>query len=426
MNTTRRFAIIAILAAVGLGGCAQSLRPPPSPVYEHDGGDVFQALAPELRSPTVDVLYVTDRKAETDESDALRYGTGRSRSLAYGSALVELGGGADWDELVAWTESRSGTAGLQTRLVSVRELGRFPATPYLFSVAPNGWIEPDPDIQAEVETARAASDAELRRRLALGSRKDVLVLVHGIQNSFEVAVSDAARGAHMSGHFGVFIAYTWPAGGSGLLSAYAYDRESGEFTVHHLKQLFRALAEMPEVERVHALAHSRGTDVVTTALRELIIEARAAGADPRSRYKLENLVLAAPDLDLEVVDQRFVAEALGPAFGRVTVYVSSNDAAIAAARDLFNSRARLGSLTADALSENQKANLRRASNIDVIAYQGQQAGGFGHGYFRNPAVLADAILLMRDGKAPGAEHGRPLEPLGDHFWVIRDDYLRPQ
>ena len=31
---------------------------------------------------------------------------------------------------------------------------------------------------------------------------------------------------------------------------------------------------------------------------------------------------------------------------------------------------------------------------------------------------------MRDGREPGAENGRPLEPLGDHFWRIGDDYLR--
>jgi esterase/lipase superfamily enzyme len=428
MDTTHRLTIVVTLIALGLGGCAQNLRPPPASVYRVDGGDAFAKLSPELRSPTVDVLYVTDRKPETDASGALAYGNGRSRSLAYGSAVVELGGGRSWEELIAWTESApgAGAAGLEERLVSVRERGRFPATPYLFSVAPNGRIEPDPEMQVEFETARTAASAELRRRLARAPRKDVLIFVHGIQTSFEGAVLDVGRGAHMFGHFGVHIAYTWPAGGTGLLSAYAYDRESGEFTVFHLKQLLRSLAEVPEVERVHVLAHSRGTDIVSTALRELIIEARAAGADPRRRYKLENLLLAAPDLDIEVVDQRFVAEALGSAFRRVTVYVSSNDSAIAAARNLFNSRARLGSVTPESLSDEQKASLRRASNIDLIAYRGQQAGRFGHGYFRNPAVLADAILLLRDGKEPGAAHGRPLEPIGDHFWVIRDDYLQAE
>ncbi|MHC4102689.1 MAG: alpha/beta hydrolase [Planctomycetota bacterium] len=76
---------------------------------------------------------------------------------------------------------------------------------------------------------------------------------------------------------GVAIAYTWPAGLPGLLQGYNYDRESSEFTVFHLKQLVRALVSMSEVEGISLLAHSRGTDGAITALRELVIEARAGG-----------------------------------------------------------------------------------------------------------------------------------------------------
>ena len=45
----------------------------------------------------------------------------------------------------------------------------------------------------------------------------------------------------------------------------AHDRESGEFTVYHLKQCLRAVAACPDVERVHLIAHSRGTDVTISA-----------------------------------------------------------------------------------------------------------------------------------------------------------------
>ena len=37
---------------------------------------------------------------------------------------------------------------------------------------------------------------------------------------------------------------------------------------------------MPEIENIHIVSHSLGTDVSTTALRELVIENRAAGGDP--------------------------------------------------------------------------------------------------------------------------------------------------
>ena len=76
-----------------------------------------------------------------------------------------------------------------------------------------------------------------------------------------------------------------------MVRSYSYDRESGEFTLFHFKQLVRFVSAIPEVEKVHLIAHSRGTDVVSTAMRELVIETRAAGSDPRERYRIDNIVL---------------------------------------------------------------------------------------------------------------------------------------
>ena len=76
------------------------------------------------------------------------------------------------------------------------------------------------------------------------------------------------------------------------------------------------------------------------------------------------------------------------------------------------------------LTESQLRLLRRSTNVDFVLYTGGGGGKFGHSYFRTPVVVADTVLLVRDGREPGAENGRPLEPLGDHFWRIGDDYLR--
>ena len=98
---------------------------------------------------------------------------------------------------------------------------------------------------------------------------------------------------HFMGRVGVPVVYTWPAGHPGLLRGYQYDRESGEFTVFHLRQALELLADCPDVEKIHIIAHSRGTDIAMSALRELHIGARAAGLDTRERYKLGTVVLAA-------------------------------------------------------------------------------------------------------------------------------------
>ena len=40
----------------------------------------------------------------------------------------------------------------------------------------------------------------------------------------------------------------------------------------------------------------------------------------------------------------------------------------------------------------------------------------------SPEVLSDMILVLRDGRKPGKENGRPLEPRDDGFWNINDGY----
>ena len=217
------------------------------------------------------------------------------------------------------------------------------------------------------------------------------------------------------------IYYSWPAGQSGFISGYSYDRESGEFTIYHLRQLLRALGRVPEVEQINMIAHSRGTDVLISALRELTIEARAAGFDPRTQYNIGELVLVAPDMDVEVSTQRIIAEGLGQSVEHLTFYVNEDDRAIALAQSLFSSKRRIGQINPEDLTEKQKHFLREVGNVDIIFYRGSAGGSFGHSYYETPEVLSD-IFMLGEGRRAGAEHGRPLEPIGPHLWVIQDGY----
>src|SRR5207248_6468071 len=116
----------------------------------------------------------------------------------------------------------------------------------------------------------------LRQRLAQSPQKDVFVFVHGVNNAFDDAVFRAAEVWHFMGRVGVPVAYSWPAGYGGI-RGYAHDRESGEFSVTHLRHFIKMIADCPEVERVHLVAHSRGCDVTISALRELHIGFSAQG-----------------------------------------------------------------------------------------------------------------------------------------------------
>lgn len=174
---------------------------------------------------------------------------------------------------------------------------------------------------------------------------------------------------------------------------------------------------------MNVTAHSWGTDIILTALRELVIESRASAVDPLQSLKIGHLVFLAPDLDMEVTSQRAMAEALNLAVGRLTIYVNDNDAAIAASTQLFASESRLGGVDPSNLTEQQRRALEETDNIDVVFYSGKEDGALGHSYYQAPAILADIFLLF-DGKLPGAEYGRPLKRLGNSMWGIDDEYLQ--
>ena len=236
----------------------------------------------------------------------------------------------------------------------------------------------------------------LRSRLAQSNRKDVYLFVHGFNNSFEDAVFRAAEVWHFMGRCGVPVVYSWPAGRGGL-RGYAYDRESGEFSVSHLRQFIKTVAECPGVERVHLIAHSRGTDVTISALRELNLGYQAQGKTSQQELKLENLVLAAPDIDEDVFVQRFVAEKLLRVAHRTTIYASSDDRAIEAADWLFASRQRLGSLGIKDVSRKIRQSLAKQPNVQFIECKIATRWTINHDYvFSHPAALSDLILVLRD------------------------------
>jgi len=394
----------------------------PTPnLYAETSREPFGEVAPELRTKRVDLLYVTDRVPERGEHGELVYGYMRSRSMAFGSAMVEIGkGGATWEALVEDSRRRERAQNWMLRLGDIRELGRFPETPFPFTRKGNRIVQDTAVLDAHSSTEEALRQ-EIARRLAMTPKKEMLIYVHGYNNNFDDATYDLAELWHFTGREGVPLLYTWSAGFGGL-TGYAFDRESGEFTVFHLKQLLRALSRMPEIERIHLLAHSRGTDVTLSAVRELFIEALARGIEPRRHYRIDNLIMAAPDVDMEVLGQRAIAEGIGQGVGLITIYTSRGDRAIQLAETLFGGHRRLGRAGEGSLPSYAVKLAEQAVNVSVVENRSRR-GLIGHGYFTSdPAASSDLILVTRDRRRPGAEHGRPLEPADMNLWVLEEGY----
>ncbi|MGB5457102.1 MAG: alpha/beta hydrolase [Gammaproteobacteria bacterium] len=422
-----------------LTGCTTGPRvmmPTPN-VYVGTERDVYADLTQPLKTSEVPLFYITDRVPEQDDEGNLRYGTGRSGSLAFGSTVVDLGVDITWDELVAASRTQSRLKPVHLKLREVTELIRGPNTPLPYALK-DGKVVYEPKLLAQRQAAAEAFHSALVKQLALTPRKEVFIYVHGYNNTFDDAAFAMAELWHFLGRIGVPIIYTWPAGHPGLFG-YTYDRESSEFTVYHLREVLGFMASFPEVDKIHLIAHSRGTDVAIAAVRELTLLARGAGIDPREKYKIHNLVLAAPDLDVQVATQRIAGDMLELSVNRFTVYTSPADQAIGVAQMLFQSpRGRIGTLALgledvdEAIKDRMEYDRRKhsRSNLVIVKFAGaadaqhSKLDRYGHSYFRDaPTVSSDLVLLLRDDLDPGTP-GRPLEPIRHQLWRIPPDFPR--
>jgi esterase/lipase superfamily enzyme len=416
--------LAAIIGVVLVSGCrAPELAPTPN-LFVRSEEDPFANVAPEFRSNEVQLYYLTDRVPECDDDgNVVRYGYERSLSIALGTCVVEIGEDLEWEALVKQSRTRQRGKRLRLKVTEINELVRAPESAAPF-VEVDGERAPDPAIIQAREVTSDAISGLLDQRLAMADRKELFIFVHGFNNTFDDAAYRMAQLWHFMGRVGVPIIYTWPAGSPGLLRGYTRDRESGEFTVFHLREALRFLAGCRDVEKIHIIAHSRGTDVALSALRELHLKARAAGRDTRETLKLGTVILAAADLDLQVVQTRVVADGLHYVPEQLVIYLSEDDRAIGIASWLFASARRLGQLNVRDFSEERRTSMELFPEISFIDVN-IRTDWLGHGYFiSNPAVLSDLILVLRDGRPPGVEHGRPLEPMGGQFWRLDRGYPR--
>jgi esterase/lipase superfamily enzyme len=428
-----RSAIVIAAVAFVLTGCATTLMPTPVLYTGANAKPLFTELSTDSRRPSLDLLFITDR-APAEQPDDSPYTASRSRSMAFGSTMIQFGEDVSWDVLVKESTATQRVNPLQLKLGPTTELGRFPAIPYEVVVAPDG-IRRVPAVVEAYEKAKQQLQAEIARRLAIARRKEVVLFVHGYNTSFESAALTMGELCHFLGRDFVCGIFTWPAGGQqGALFGYDVDRESAEYAIEDLVKVIRIVGRTPGVERVHLIAHSRGTDTLATALAQLSAEAYMLRSSPDREFHIANIVLVAPDLDGDVAITKIFkvfsdpdlpfgekaepAALLPPAPGlRVTVYVSPDDKAIATASWLFGSIARLGRIDVAMFTPEQITAIGMLRAVDIIQVRGT-TDFFGHSYFvSNPRVSADIIAMLRYDLQPN-EPGRPLEQIAGPFWRV--------
>jgi esterase/lipase superfamily enzyme len=244
------------------------------------------------------------------------------------------------------------------------------------------------------EMEEAAYYAAVREAIANSTQRDAFVFVHGYNVSFADALRRTGQLAYDVGWKGAPILYSWPSRGE--LMGYTSDEQIVDYSAPHLADFLTQLREHAAMERLHLIAHSMGSRVLTKALDRIHLAGGKAALQA-----FQEVIIAAPDLNLHVFSE--LAGALRETSRHVTIYSSTRDLALRISSALHGEAARVGS------GQDLPA---RARGFDLIDAANVDTSFLGHSYFvEQPALLEDLRDVLLYGK-PAAERAGRLRPAG--------------
>ena len=251
-----------------------------------------------------------------------------------------------------------------------------------------------------IESTRPLTLEQLLRQLRAGAGpKDVLVYIHGFNNSIDGALLRLGQIAYDTGFSGRSVLFSWPSGGSPSPLMYLHDEDVAEVSGADLARFLRQLARDKRDEglgaKIHLLAHSMGNRVLLDAMTLL-------SQDADIDRPFGQVVLAAPDVDRARFRRQ--ADPLDDLADSVTLYYNPNDLALRASLNIPGHGPRLGMSSIfidDFVLENVDAQFVDTTRL-------------GHGYFSGSSeVLSDLRLLFLDGLRAGQR------------WTLREPSPRP-
>lgn len=260
-------------------------------------------------------FYVTNRNATPGgQSIGERFGSERETVLKFGSFDAEIKPSLGLGMLI------NPTQWLQNEEIQLRDLQRLDSSTFT---------------------------RQLRRTVEQSPHKGLLVVLHGFREGHESALRKTAFLGHVLDLNAPVLLFDWPGNQGSSLRGYRRAHQVASASGAELAELLQLLAAEVQPARLWLVANSMGGQVVVDALGKLYRDEDLQGREPI----IEHVVLTAPDVSRESLDQQFRDEILALS-QHLTVYVSSNDRALLVSR-LVNRDARAGesTLSADQFEE---------------------------------------------------------------------------
>jgi esterase/lipase superfamily enzyme len=166
-----------------------------------------------------------------------------------------------------------------------------------------------------------------------GGGSDLLIYVHGFNQTFETAALDAAKLSDGIRFRGRTMVFSWPS--KAEFFDYVYDRDSAMWSRDAFERVLSSIVSAPGASRVHIVAHSMGTMLALESLRQLY-----AHYGDTVTGRIGAVVFAAPDIDVDVFSSTI--SRIGPLAGKITVITATNDRALALSGEIAGGMTRVG------------------------------------------------------------------------------------
>ena len=302
------------------------------------------------------VYFATNRNDTGDADTAKRFGTSRGTRLTYGAVAVAIP-----------KDHRLGN--LETPSIFKLEFRKNPAQHV--------------SLESIEVLAQERWRSEVQQRATRMGKPGVLMFIHGYNVSFGDAAERAGQLAYDLAFPGPTIFFAWPSQGG--LATYVVDEQMAEYSVVDMKLLLADIADMVPGGPVYVIAHSMGNRVLTRGFADLM------ATDLGKRRSFREIVLTAPDIDVDVFKREIAPKVLVPG-PRFTLYANSNDRALRAS-DRVHGAPRLGE------GGKRITILRDVNSIDV---SNVPTDFLSHSYFGDTeTLLSDLFYLIRENKPPG-------------------------
>ncbi len=406
----RHFAIIALALPWLLAGCDAPVFLMPTPVSFRSGAvDPFEQAGTTAKGTDVPVLYVTNRGAVIEKPEPI-HTILPSERLRMGVAHVRIGDDTlDWDTLHRLSTSDD---------PDERPIVHLDFLEPMVSLGATEKVTDSPDAQAFF--------ALVNKALESSDSRDLLVYVHGSNNTMPRAAAQAAQLRHFTGRRMVVLAFLWPSGGSIL--KYFTDVANAAASVDAFVRMIEQLAAHTHADGIDVLAYSAGAQIASPALARLgTPRAGESREQLKQRLRLAQIYFAAPDIDT----RRFVQDlgAYVDSVDRVTIAANLNDSALRFA-NLVHRASRAGRPNPTELDATQTDFLMEASRrlgFDVVRVDPNDIPKLpvnSHAFwYDDPWVSSDLLGLMLLNAAPTRRGLSPQDSAGGiKYWTFPPDF----